>query len=261
MSELRSADLKRIVRLCGEVGELSTPESRIEHLLQGTMELTGTDVLGMVALNREQDYLRLGSAYVLGISESQARFMNDWYLEGGAFKVDPFNRAIAKRGEVTVRRQDMLSNSEWYADPHIEGLKSLTLDGVLASIRNLRKQMVTLVARREWGSSAYTDRDREKLDYIADCFKWFFLDLERDHYFAEPLRVPSRCERVMDGLMKGLSEKEIAAELHLSSRTVHKYVQEILRRFGVSSRPKLMALWTSYPRRGDLPPSIYKSFK
>ena len=63
----------------------------------------------------------------------------------------------------------------------------------------------------------------------------------------------------MDGLMMGLSEKEIGEEVSLSSRTVHKYVQELFRYYGVNSRPKLMALWTRYPGRTALPPSIFQT--
>lgn len=259
MAELSSHDLREIIQLCAEVGEISTPEKRIEHFLSGTMRLTGTDVLGMVALTRQDDHYKLGAGYIVGIDESQARIMNDWYLEGGAYRVDPFNRAIAKNGESTRRRQDLLSNSDWYSDPHIEGLRSLSLDAVMASIRDMRRQQLTLVARREWGSPTFSQRDRDKLDYIADCFKWFFLSLEESLYFGEPVQVPSRFERILDGLMRGLSEKEIAEEVNLSSRTVHKYVQELFRRYGVNSRPKLMALWTRYPYRGRLPSTVLKT--
>ena len=259
MAEIRTVDLKRVIQLCGEVTEIATPEERIEHFLLGTMELTGTDILGMVAMTREEDHFRLGTGFVLGINDSQARILNDWYLEGGAYRRDPFNRAMAKRGLSTLRRQDMLSDSDWYSDPHIEGLRSLSLDGVMASIRNINEQQVTLVARREWGATDYTVRDRETLDYIADCFKWFFLDLGSQQYFGSPVQIPSRHERIMDGLMMGLSEKEIGEEVSLSSRTVHKYVQELFRHYGVNSRPKLMALWTRYPGRTALPPSIFQT--
>lgn len=260
MGKIRAVDLKRVIQLSGEVAEISTPEKRIEHFLLKTMQITGTDVLGMVAMTREDDHFRLGAGYVLGIDESQARIMNDWYLEGGAYRDDPFNRSIAKKGLSTLRRQDLLSNSEWYTDPHIEGLKSLSLDGVMASVRTLREQQITLVARRNWGETDYSEQEREVLDCIADCFKWFFLDLEEHNYFGSPIKVPSRFERIMDGLMRGLSEKEIAEEVCLSSRTVHKYVQELFRYFGVNSRPKLMALWTRYPGRTKLPNSVFQTF-
>jgi pSer/pThr/pTyr-binding forkhead associated (FHA) protein len=51
-------------------------------------------------------------------------------------------------------------------------------------------------------------------------------------------------QRVFRQLMTGLSEKEIAAELHLSVHTVHNHVRQIYREFEVSSRAELMARTT-----------------
>lgn len=256
MTEVCIADHKKIIRLCREIAEISTPEERIQHFLDGTMALTGTDILGIVAMTREGDHLRLGVGYTSGVTEWQASIVNDWYLEGGAYRTDPFNRAIAPKGLATLRRQDLLPNSEWYSHPHIEGLKSLHLDAVMASVRNLREQQVSIVARRNWGKPEYSDQERETLDLVAECLQWFFLDLEKNRYFGSPIRVPSKFDRIMSGLMRGLSEKEIAEEVHLSSRTVHKYVQELFRHCGVNSRSKLMALWSHYPNQTTLPSSV-----
>jgi DNA-binding CsgD family transcriptional regulator len=49
--------------------------------------------------------------------------------------------------------------------------------------------------------------------------------------------------RVLTLLLTERSEKEIAATLKLSPRTTHHYVTSILAKFGVNSRPALMALW------------------
>lgn len=49
--------------------------------------------------------------------------------------------------------------------------------------------------------------------------------------------------RVLDRLLSGLSEKEIAVALNQSPATVHKYVKAIYEQFGVKSRAALMALW------------------
>lgn len=46
-------------------------------------------------------------------------------------------------------------------------------------------------------------------------------------------------QRVLDVLLRGLSNKEIAAELFLSSRTVESHVASILRKTGATSRAKL----------------------
>jgi len=52
-----------------------------------------------------------------------------------------------------------------------------------------------------------------------------------------------RLREVLDLLLQGRSEKEVANELELSRHTVHDYVKELHYRFGVSSRSELLALW------------------
>lgn len=243
-------DLRKILELSGEVAEISSNEEKIEHFLKGTMRTTHTDVLGLVAMTREGDCYKLGTGYALGLDESGARIMYEWYIEGGAYRVDPFTRGVIRGGEATTRRQDILSKSDWYSDPHIEGLKSMGLDGVMGAVRDIRNHKIGLVARRQWGDRAYSEEDRDKLDLIATAFHWLFYNLEVDGYFGPPLQIPTRQQQVLDGLLKGLTEKEIAAGLMLSPRTIHKYVEQLFRHFGVHSRPQLMALWTRYPRRG-----------
>ena len=44
-------------------------------------------------------------------------------------------------------------------------------------------------------------------------------------------------------LLTGLSEKQIAAELNLSTNTAHQYVTSLYRRFGARNRPSLTAQW------------------
>lgn len=55
----------------------------------------------------------------------------------------------------------------------------------------------------------------------------------------EPL--PPRQAAVLDGLCRGLSEKQIAAELGMSPHTVHDHVKRLHLRFGVQSRGELIA--------------------
>lgn len=51
--------------------------------------------------------------------------------------------------------------------------------------------------------------------------------------------------RVLDLLLSGRSEKKVAAKLDLSPHTVHNHIKEIYRRFEVSSRAELLALFVS----------------
>jgi DNA-binding NarL/FixJ family response regulator len=52
-------------------------------------------------------------------------------------------------------------------------------------------------------------------------------------------RLSPRLRQTMQGLVRGLSDKEVASELDLSPHTLHGYKKTLYRRLGVSSRLEL----------------------
>lgn len=52
-----------------------------------------------------------------------------------------------------------------------------------------------------------------------------------------------RVAQTLERVLKGDSEKQIAAKLGLSPHTVHDYMKTLYREFGVSTRAELLALW------------------
>ena len=56
-----------------------------------------------------------------------------------------------------------------------------------------------------------------------------------------PRMSPRHCQ-TLAGIIDGLSEKQIAARLRISQHTVHVYMKQIYKRFGVSSRGELHAI-------------------
>lgn len=52
---------------------------------------------------------------------------------------------------------------------------------------------------------------------------------------------------VLDALLDGLSEKQVAARLDISPHTVHNHVREIYRTLGVTSRGELLAMFVDRP--------------
>jgi pSer/pThr/pTyr-binding forkhead associated (FHA) protein len=65
-------------------------------------------------------------------------------------------------------------------------------------------------------------------------------------------RLSEAQRRVLDELLLGLSEKEVATKLDLSPHTVHNHVKEVYRRMSVSSRAELLALFV-HPKNPDTP--------
>ena len=52
-----------------------------------------------------------------------------------------------------------------------------------------------------------------------------------------------RQRQTLELLLAGNAEKQIAAQLEISRHTVHVYVKSLYKRFGVNSRPELLAKW------------------
>lgn len=52
-----------------------------------------------------------------------------------------------------------------------------------------------------------------------------------------------RQRETLELLLAGNAEKQIAARLSISRHTVHVYVKSLYKRFGVNSRPELLAKW------------------
>jgi DNA-binding CsgD family transcriptional regulator len=96
------------------------------------------------------------------------------------------------------------------------------------------------------GSDArlFTEQERQTAAYAMRGLKWFHRHVMLSHGLLAATTPLSPTERrIVSLLLTEKSEKQIAAELKHSAATTHKYVTEIYRRFGVTSRAGLMALW------------------
>jgi DNA-binding CsgD family transcriptional regulator len=63
--------------------------------------------------------------------------------------------------------------------------------------------------------------------------------LQAGHSVSGPIKVTRREEEVLGGIMRSLANKEIAATLNLSERTVKFHVSSLLAKFGVRGRMEL----------------------
>ena len=90
----------------------------------------------------------------------------------------------------------------------------------------------------------FTAEEESIAAYALRGIKWFHRQLALSYglLIAEaPLSAIQR--EVVKLLLTERSEKQITEEIGKSPAMTHKYVTEIFRRFGVNSRPGLMALW------------------
>jgi DNA-binding CsgD family transcriptional regulator len=64
--------------------------------------------------------------------------------------------------------------------------------------------------------------------------------LQAGHAVSSPVKLTRREEEVLEGVMKSLANKEIAASLNLSERTVKFHVSSLLAKFRVRGRMELV---------------------
>jgi DNA-binding CsgD family transcriptional regulator len=93
-------------------------------------------------------------------------------------------------------------------------------------------------------SRRFSAADVALIAYAMRGIKWFHRQLLLSHGLLvaqTPLSPAQR--RVLLLLLTGESEKDLAAAAKLTRATIHQYVVELYQKFGVNSRPALMALW------------------
>lgn len=100
----------------------------------------------------------------------------------------------------------------------------------------------TLSIFRSPQRGAFASRQRRLVDLFHAEMTWVY---QADVLLTSPdaFALTPRARQTLQHLLAGLSEKQIASNLHLSPNTVHHYVKSIHRHFGVSSRSELLARW------------------
>ncbi len=91
-----------------------------------------------------------------------------------------------------------------------------------------------------------TDERRAQLGGLFTLGKPLFEQVLVHDAVGQVIRnLTERQRDVLQVVLAGLSEKEMAAQLHRSAHTIHSHVRELYRQFNVQSRAELMALFTS----------------
>ncbi len=97
---------------------------------------------------------------------------------------------------------------------------------------------------RDGAHARFTPEERDLVAYTLRGLKWFCRRQMLGHGLliaSSPLTPAERS--VLQGLLGGESEKQVAAALDKSYHTIHEHVAAIFRKFDVTNRAALMALW------------------
>ncbi|WP_437941919.1 response regulator transcription factor [Sorangium sp. So ce341] len=240
--------LRRALRLANELRDLPRgSELQKQHAVSGLCALVGARIGLWVELKGlASGRVVLGNAFGVGWENAGQRdgFMH--YVGSAQRRSEdpslPRFAQVSAAPVATVMRRQLLQDSEWYGSEHVQEFRRAgnVDDFIYTAFRTGPDTALTIALHRSWGDRAYTERDRQ----LVNVFH------EECGFLHRPPEVPAallaglapRLRETLRGLARGLSEKEIAAELRISPHTVHDYAKALHRHFGVQSRGELLAL-------------------
>ena len=174
------------------------------------------------------------------------RFSQQRLRELGRGQVDALSVAHARlAGDYRARRMRDLVPADWFES---ETYKGYVARGVHDSLTVVAP--VSASAEGYYGflrmrpGDPFTEEQRDLAFYAMRGLTWFHRQILLAHGLVvahSPLSPMER--RVLALLLTDRSEKLIASEIGVTPSTLHGYVRDILRKFGVSGRTGLIAVW------------------
>lgn len=229
--------LARALRLVGELRERARPpdEQRC-HLVAGLAALVGAKIgIALELRGAESGHPTLHDPRSFGWERPEHESLFMGYLADQSRLPDPTLPALATvREPLWVRtRQELADDRTWYGSPHYQELRrEAGMDHNVLGAVHAGRRAFAFSLHREVGDVPFTERDARLVEVLLH---------EAAPLVVPPEPLPPRQAAVLDGLCRGLSEKQIAAELGMSPHTVHDHVKRLHLRFGVQSRGELIA--------------------
>jgi DNA-binding CsgD family transcriptional regulator len=154
------------------------------------------------------------------------------------------------------RLRDLVSR-DWFRTPFYEvAYRALHVADVVFVICPVNRDVESYFGfHRKDGQRLFTRRNRDWLAYALRGMKWFQRRVLLSHgLLVAQAPLTATEQRVLRLLLTQLSEMEIAERLRVTPGTAHGYITDILRKFGVSRRAGLTALWLGHQAATHQPP-------
>lgn len=155
-------------------------------------------------------------------------------------------RNVELAGSYRVLLLNELANPDWFAGPSYQRYyKALDRqDSIWAGIPVSADAEVQIGFHRSFDKPPFSGEDKALVFHALRGIRWFY----KHQMLGEGVGVASTPltpteKTVLQGLLLGMTEKQIAGQNNQSPHTTHDHVKRIFRKYGVSSRSSLMALW------------------
>ena len=174
------------------------------------------------------------------------KFSSQRLRELGKGKIDELSVAHAKlAGTYRARRMRDLVSAEWFDSDTYKGYVARGVHdslSVIAPVSPIAEGYYGFLRMRP--HDPFTEAQRDIAFYAMRGLTWFHRQILLSHGLLVARAPLSPMERrVLALLLTDRSEKLIASEIGVAQSTVHGYVRDVLRKFGVSGRNGLIAVW------------------
>jgi DNA-binding CsgD family transcriptional regulator len=258
-NHLKLRDVRAAFRLVGECRELGdSAYVWRNHLFASLKSLVAADV----SVGAEVADCRSASPKSLGTADwgwdQPGLDRKGWEANEEAFENDPWYHPVLTavfellrvRDAVTVSRQQLMTDDTWYRLPEYELFnESEGTDAVMHSfiVRPDKNLMSGLILARSSGEPNFNSRDRRLVSLLHRELTPLIGRELASFEDVSPDRLAPRVKQVLQCLLEGDGDKQIAKRLDISAYTVNQYVKAIFSHFQVTSRTELLARWI---RRG-----------
>lgn len=233
--------------IVGEVEEIGGLAAKKRHAVRALREMLGGELAcWVVDVDFGPDRRGMVTDAVSdGYPDWLTRRCIEQYVAFGSI-ADPAVAAMMKRQGPIVAgaRRELCSDRTWDRDPFVnEVRRTAGLDDSVYAMRYTGRAGIAegLCLTRGVGDTAFAAQDRVALElFVADC-AWLFRPQLSGAVRERSELLPRRHRETLEGLLAGFSESDIARRQGRSVHTVHQYVKELYRAFGVRSRAELLA--------------------
>ena len=267
-ASLRGSDYRTMFRMVGECRELGAdPVAWRLHLLTrlcawlGARVGAGGEATGMA----QQRFIPLSTVDVGWESDAQRQVMFEWMAlqaeQRSPTGLLPWKEPIIQ--SLILSRDDVFSDQEWYSSiQYCDYLRRSELDHLIVTMQRVAigaDHYCGMCILRSLGERKFSRRDKAFLSALhQELAPMVGRQLAAAH---EPsaMQLSPRLRQVLDCLLEGDSEKQVASRLGLSAQTVNQYVKAVYRHFRVNSRAELMSRWIRFDRGCRAPASYSHS--
>ncbi|GAB2209236.1 hypothetical protein ROS1_60570 [Roseibium sp. ROS1] len=235
-----------------DVGDIHVSRRYLLETVCGLIDAQNADWIGCVRLNSPQSRdpmkgWRPRTLFTLNPCDLASVAIDAAFEEMDKGEPDiTTTRNVELAGTFRVLSLKELATPEWFEGPSYKNYyKALDRqDSLWAGIPINEDTEIQIGFHRSFAREPFSPDNQEIVSHALRGIRWFF----KHQMLVEGVGVASapltRAEQqVLQGLLLGLTEKQIAEQNNQSPHTTHDHVKRIFRKYGVSSRSALMALW------------------